>query len=189
MKIARGDSFGLAVKVRPGDEVPESARAIYRFADGSETAEPLRSLAGGEFRGRIEAVNQPFKFSVVGGDDATSIRDVAVSVVPPPSLKTLTVRVAPPPYTGIAAQTLAPGLTQLRALEGTRLDLDAEATKPLAAGRAADRRGAFGHGRRLRRFADAVAGVAAGQIELHLLVPHEGQRGVRQSRGEPLRSP
>ncbi len=53
-------------------------------------------------------------------------------VVPPPTLKALTVRVVSPPYTGLPAQTLAPGLTQLRALEGTRLELDAEASKPLA---------------------------------------------------------
>jgi hypothetical protein len=131
LKIARGDSFGLAVKVKPGDKVPESATAIYRFADGTEAVEPLRSLAGGEFRGRIEAVNQPFRFSVTGGDDATSVRDVEVRVVPPPSLKALSIRMVPPPYTGIAAQTLAPGLTQLRAMEGARLELDAEATKPL----------------------------------------------------------
>ena len=70
---------------------------------------------------------------MTGGDDATSIRDVAVRVVPPPSLKALTVRIVSPPYTGVPAQTLAPGLTQLRALEGTRLELDAEASKPLEA--------------------------------------------------------
>ncbi len=89
LKIARGDSFGLAVKVRAGDKVPESARAVYHFADGTESVEPLRSLPGGEFRGRIEAVNQPFRFTVTGGDDATSVRDVSVRVVPPPSLKAL----------------------------------------------------------------------------------------------------
>ena len=34
LKVARGDSFTLSVKVRPGDKVPESAQATYRFADG-----------------------------------------------------------------------------------------------------------------------------------------------------------
>ncbi len=131
LKVARGDFFTLAVKVRPGDKVPESANATYRFADGAEMVEPLRPLEGGEFRGRIESVNQPFHFTVTGGDDATSIRDVPVRVVPPPTLKALTIRLVSPPYTGLPVQTLAPGLTQLRALEATRLELEAEASKPL----------------------------------------------------------
>jgi hypothetical protein len=78
LKVARGDSFTLSVKVRPGDTIPESARATYRFADGEESGEPLRSVEGGEFRGRIDSVNQPFRFSVAAGDDSTSIRDVTV---------------------------------------------------------------------------------------------------------------
>src|SRR5262249_11096447 len=90
-------------------------------------------LPGGEFRGRIEQVNRPFRFSVAGGDDTNSIRDIGVRVVPPPALKALAIRVIPPPYTGLAAQTLAPGQSQFRALEGTRLDVQAEATKPLEA--------------------------------------------------------
>ncbi len=131
LKLARGDSFTLSVKVRPGDRIPEAANATYRFADGAEIVDPLRTLEGGEFRGRIESVNQPFHFTVTAGDDRSSIRDVSVRVVPPPSLKALTVRMVSPQYTGLPIQTLAPGLTQFRALEGTRLELEAEASKPL----------------------------------------------------------
>ena len=131
-RLSRGDSFTLGLRVKPGDLVPESARVIYRFPDGEELTEPLRSLEGGEFRGRIDTVNQPFRFSVVGGDDTTSIRDLAVQVVPPPALKNLSVRLVSPEYTGIPVQTLAPGLTQMRALEGTQVELEAEANKPLA---------------------------------------------------------
>ena len=47
LKLARGDSFTLSVKVRPGDRVPESANATYRFADGAEIVDPLRTLEGG----------------------------------------------------------------------------------------------------------------------------------------------
>ncbi len=94
----------------------------------STRSEPSK---GGEFHGRIESVNQPFHFTVTAGDDRSSIRDVSVRVVPPPSLKALTVRMVSPQYTGLPIQTLAPGLTQFRALEGTRLELEAEASKPL----------------------------------------------------------
>ena len=139
LRVARGDSFTLSVKVRPGDRVPETARATYHFADGEQASEPLRSAEGGEFKGRIDSVTQPFAFSVAAGDDSTSIRDVAVQVVPPPALNSLAIKLVSPEYTGMPAQVLAPGLTQLRALEGTRLELDGLANKPLA--RAELRRG------------------------------------------------
>jgi hypothetical protein len=132
LTVARGDPFSLSVRVRKGDKVPETATATYQFADGAETAEPLRSLEGGAFRGRMESVNQPFRFSVFGGDDTSSIREVAVRVVPPPALKSLALKLVAPAYTGLPAQVLASGLTQFRALEGTRLELDALANKPLA---------------------------------------------------------
>ncbi len=132
LKVARGDSFNLSVRVKKGDKIPESAVVAYHFADGEDSGEPLRSAEGGEFRGRIESVNQPFHFSVTAGDDTTSIRDVPVAVVPPPTLKSLTLRLVAPSYTGLPAQVLAPGLTQLRALEGTRLEMDALGNKPLA---------------------------------------------------------
>ncbi len=132
LKVARGDSFTLAVKVLQGDKIPEAAEATYQFADGDSAGEPLRAMEGGEFRGRIESVNQPFHFTVTGGDDRSSIRDVPVEVVPPPTLKSLLIRVSPPAYTGIASSVLAPGLTQLKALEGTKLELEATANKPLA---------------------------------------------------------
>src|SRR5208282_941048 len=133
LKIARGDSFTLSVQVRPGDRIPETARVTYSFIDGEQITEPLRATDGGEFHGRIETVNQPFKFSVAGGDDVGSIRDIEVKVVPPPALNRLTIRLVSPKYTGIPVQTLAAGLTSFRVLEGTRIELDAQANKGLAA--------------------------------------------------------
>ena len=133
LELARGDSFTLSVQVRPGDRIPETARVTYSFSDGEEITEPLRATEGGEFHGRIETVNQPFKFSVAGGDDVGSIRDIEVKVVPPPALNRLTIRLVSPKYTGIATQTLAAGSTSFRVLEGTRIELDAQANKALAA--------------------------------------------------------
>ena len=148
LKVARGDSFTLSVKVRPGDKIPESAQATYSFRR-RRFARPSRcgSVEGGEFRGRIESVNQPFRFTVTAGDDRSSIRDVPVKVVPPPALKSLAIRVIPPEYTGLPAQVLAPGLTQLRALEGTKLELEALGQQAAGPGRAAGRRCAVGRRR------------------------------------------
>src|SRR4029077_15550616 len=65
------------------------------------------------------------------GDDPTSIRDVPVRVVSPPTLKALTIRLVSPPYTGFPIQTLAPGLTQLRALGAPAGGVGGGAKKPL----------------------------------------------------------
>src|SRR5262249_60280130 len=87
LKLGGGDAFTLSVKVRPGDRVPASARATYRFADGAEAVEPLRTFEGGEFRGRIEAVHQPFQFTVTGGGDATPLPGDPLPAGPPPPIK------------------------------------------------------------------------------------------------------
>jgi hypothetical protein len=130
-KVARGEPFTLAVAVGEGESVPNSAKATYRFDDGETATESLRAVEGGIFRGRIEAVDRPFRFSVVAGDDSTSIRDIEVKVVPPPALKDLSIRLIAPAYTGKGPETLAPGLTQVRALEGTVIELTALANKPI----------------------------------------------------------
>src|SRR5262249_50915005 len=83
----------------------------------------------------VEAVTRGFTFSVAAGDDSTSIRNVAVRVVPPPALTELTVRLVAPAYTAKPPETLAPGNTQVRALEGTRVELSGVANKPLASAR------------------------------------------------------
>ncbi len=130
-KVARGESFSLAVAIGRGERVPPVARVTYRFADGEVVTEPLRSVEGGQFRGRIETVTRPFTFSVAAGDDSTSVRDIAVKVVPPPSIRDVAVRLIAPEYTGVAPTTLAPGQTQLRAVEGTRVEIEALANKPI----------------------------------------------------------
>ncbi|AMV37323.1 DUF4175 family protein [Planctomyces sp. SH-PL62] len=132
LKLAKGDAFSLVVRVREGDRVPDSVRAVYRYEDGETAAEPLAVVEGGEFRGRIETVDRPFTFSVSGGDDSSSIRDVAVRVVPPPALTRTTVRLTPPTYTGQPAQVLASGLTSFKVLKGTRVEVEAAADKPLS---------------------------------------------------------
>lgn len=129
--VARGEPFAMAVTVGKGERAPDSARATYRFDDGETVSEALRAEEGGIFRGRIEAVTRPFTFSVAAGDDHTSIRNVAVRVVPPPAVKELTLKLIAPAYTELPPQTLAPGNTQVRAVEGTRVEVTALANKPI----------------------------------------------------------
>lgn len=130
-KVARGEPFSLGVSVGKGETVPSSARATYRFSNGEVVTEPLRAVEGGIFRGRLEAVERDFTFSVTAGDDSTSVRNVAVSVVPPPALTQVAIHLVPPAYTAIAPYTLASGNTQIRAVEGTRVEIKAQANKPI----------------------------------------------------------
>ena len=129
-KVARGEPFELAVAVRQGKTVPASAKVTYTFADGQKSTESLRPDDRGVFHGRIDAVERPFTFSVVAGDDRTGRHEVLV--VPPPALKSLTVALIPPAYTGQGRTELAPGHTQVRAVEGTAVEIAAQSTKPLA---------------------------------------------------------
>lgn len=129
--VARGEPFTLGVQIGKGEVVPRLAQATYRFANGEVLTEPLRSVEGGGFRGRLETVERDFSFSVIAGDDTTSIRDVAVKVVPPPHLKNVTIRLIPPAYTGVAPTTLASGNTQVRAVEGTEVEVSGQANKPI----------------------------------------------------------
>ena len=130
-KVARGEPFAMAVAVAKGESAPSSARATYRYVDGEVLSEPLRSVEGGIFRGRIEAVEKSFTFSVAAGDDVNSIRDIAVRVVPPPAIQAMTVKLIHPKYTMLAAQTIASGTSQFKAVIGTRVEVEAVADKPL----------------------------------------------------------
>ena len=115
-----------------------------------------------------------------------SIRDIEVKVVPPPALNRLTIRLVSPKYPGIATQTLAAGSTSFRVLEGTRIDLAAQANKALAAaelylgdqpGPAASR----------STPPDRLSDEFPGQGERGVLVRLEGFRGIPQPRLGPLR--
>ena len=129
-RLARGMHFTLAVAVAEGERPPSSARVTYIYPDGETSTEPLRPTDDGTFRGRIDSVSRPFRFTVAAGDDVTEPR--SVEVVPPPSLEATTVRVVAPAYTALKAQTLAPGNTQVRAVEGSRIEFEARANKPIA---------------------------------------------------------
>ncbi|HEV3168422.1 MAG TPA: DUF4175 family protein, partial [Isosphaeraceae bacterium] len=129
-KVARGEPFSLAVAVAKGESMPASARVTYRFDNGETATEALRPVDGGVFRGRIETVSRTFSFSVAAGDDSTGWREVLV--VAPPVLQDVKITLTPPAYTAEAPSVLAPGRTQIRAVEGTVVDVVASANKPIA---------------------------------------------------------
>ncbi len=129
-KVARGMPFALAVAIAPGERMPPSARVTFLYEDGEATTEPLRPTEDGTFRGRVESVARPFRFTVEAGDDLTAPWPVAV--VPPPTLEKTTVRIVAPAYTALRPQELAAGNTQIKVVEGTRIELEARANKAIA---------------------------------------------------------
>ena len=128
-KVARGEPFTLAVAIAKGEHMPSTARVTYTFADGETSEEALRPADDGVFRGRLDTSTRDFSFTVAAGDDNTS--PWSVKVVPPPTLTALSVSVTPPAYTRIAPATLAPGNTQVRAVVGSRVDLQGTVNKAL----------------------------------------------------------
>ena len=129
-KVAKGEPFTIEVAVKKGMTVPAAARVTYTFDDGEQSTEPLRPDDHGVFHGRIDAVSRPFTFAIVAGDDRTGRHEV--KVVPPPALTAVNVALTPPAYTGQPRTVLAPGHTQVRAVEGTVVEVRATANKPLA---------------------------------------------------------
>ena len=119
--MARGQTYELAVGLDETDRMPDTARITYTFDDGETLTEPLRADAKNRlFRGRLEAVDRSFSFTVAAGDDRTAPRQVVA--VPPPVLGDLAISITPPPYTGLPQETLAPGLTQVQAVYGSQVD-------------------------------------------------------------------
>ncbi len=129
-KIARGMPFALAVAVGKGERMPSTARVTYTYPDGETATEPLRPADDGTFRGRVETVPRPFSFRVAAGDNVTD--RIEVAVVPPPAFDKTTVRMVPPAYTHQQPLELAAGNTQIRAVEGTKVEFVGEANKPIA---------------------------------------------------------
>jgi len=129
-KIARGMPFTLAVAVGKGERMPSTARVTYRYPDGETATEPLRPTDDGTFRGRVDSATRPFSFRVEAGDDLTD--SIEVAVVPPPVLEKTTVNLVAPAYTKLKPLALAQGNTQVRAVEGTRIEFTATANKPIA---------------------------------------------------------
>jgi len=130
-RIARGQPFEVEVVDAEGVRLPAEVRIEYRWenADGTlnRESEPMR-LVQGMMVARRERVTRPFSFRAEGGDDR-SMPWHRVEVVDPPAIGSLDVTLTPPAYTGWPAEHTD---GNIRALVGTRVEIAATATKPLA---------------------------------------------------------
>lgn len=127
-RLARGEPFQLVVQVAEG-RVPDRAVVHYEFEGGEIANEPLRAHGDRQFTGGLEAVTRSFDFYVRAGDGMTESKHV--TVVPPPELQGLSVRLTYPGYTGQPAEELPDDKGQVRAVWGTQVDVSARSSKPL----------------------------------------------------------
>ncbi len=146
-KVARGQAFEVEVVDAGGIRLPSDVRIHYRFEnpDGSaEETEPMRFVDGrtatrgeggaadprrqnGVMVARRENVTRPFSYRIEGGDDR-SMPWIPVEVLEPPAVEALSIKLFPPEYTGWPPEKAE---RHIRALEGTRVEISATATKPL----------------------------------------------------------
>jgi hypothetical protein len=129
-RVGRGQPFEIEVIDSQGTPLPEEVRIHYRFtgADGASQEETSSMRQLGQMAiARRENVLRPFSYRVEGGDDH-SMPWQSVEVVEPPEIASLSIRLFPPAYTGRPAEKCE---NNVRALEGTRLEIEANTSKPL----------------------------------------------------------
>ena len=133
-RVAAGGPFEVEVVDAFGAKLPKDATIFYRYEKPDSTVEeqtePMRHL-GQTLLARRENVTAEFSYRIEGGDDR-SMQWIDVEVVEPPSVRALSVRLVPPPYTGWPSVTLDENLAAgFRALVGTTVHIQATANKPL----------------------------------------------------------
>ncbi len=128
-RVARGETFEVEVVDALGARLPTQGTIYYRFveADGPRLERQPLDHRGDVFVARREAVARPFSYRVTAGDDDT-MPWMPVDVVEPPRIERLNVRLIPPDYTGWPIEESE---GPIRALVGTRVEMAAEANKPL----------------------------------------------------------
>jgi hypothetical protein len=129
-RLAAGQTFEVQVKDAQDQPLPDEVFIQYRFSDSpsapAQASERMR-LTNDALLARKENVTRPFSYRAVGGDDH-SMPWIDVAIVEPPHVEQLTLTLHYPPYTGWPPEAAEP---HLRALVGTRVDLDGHLDKPV----------------------------------------------------------
>ena len=93
VSCARGSD--IPVVIRAEGEIPDEV--ILEHSGGARTV--LSVTRGGVFRTLLRSVQDDMDFGIVGGDDRDGTPTVAVTVLRPPDVIGLAIRVTPPAYT------------------------------------------------------------------------------------------
>jgi hypothetical protein len=145
LTIRVGDKADGDVTVARGDQVPVTATAInardsalwqppghvrleYRFASGSRQSRPMRRIQGATYQAYFDDVVEGF--TVRARARYAETRTVTVRVVQLPRVEDVWLSLRYPTYTGREPGPPTRSLTEVRALVGTRVRVEARASKP-----------------------------------------------------------
>ncbi len=138
--VARGSDVDVVVEVTAAGPLPELVELRRRTAAGWEAVRMGRR--GGDEPGRrtfghlLEAVGEDLDLEVRGGD--ARLRGLRIKVVEPPTIVAVAIRYTLPNYLG-GGRRDAVASRVVPIPRGSRVELDLEAGKPLAAARVAIR--------------------------------------------------
>ncbi|MSR58197.1 MAG: hypothetical protein EXS05_11035 [Planctomycetaceae bacterium] len=138
LQVARGDLLKLFAENQSGS-LPLKVSLEYRSTDARVLTEPMRpmTVGGGDKPsrevavGQVPAVKGEMQFRAVGGDD-DSMPWYRLRVVPPPVVENLEITLTPPPYSRRPIENQPAGVGHVQGLVGTRVDILATVSKPLA---------------------------------------------------------
>jgi len=126
--VPRGDR--LAIAVTASGEIPERVQIRLVYPTESFRSTLVRE-GDARFVHEHGEVTEGFRFRVEGGDFRS--REHRVIVKERPEVASFAVHLEYPAYTGKSAETLEKDLGDIAFPEGTRLSIEARATKPLRA--------------------------------------------------------
>lgn len=126
--LVRGDS--LRVVVRAEGAAPEQV-VLERLERGKTAAEPVTlDLENDTAKYTYRGVTSPFTYRAHSGRVQSATCSVRVKELP--AVRFLSVRLSPPDYTGLEDEVLEENIGDIAAVVGTRVTLQAAATKTLS---------------------------------------------------------
>jgi hypothetical protein len=127
--VGKGDDVNFEITAT--GRVPESADLFIRSANRTEAIPLQRAVpAGARFLYALNSVSDSFDYRVRAGDGETAWR--RVTVLDRPKISQVRLRIVPPAYSHLPVVEQEALPRQVRALEGSRLEVSFQSDQPLA---------------------------------------------------------
>lgn len=123
VKIGRNESIELRM-VPSGTLLPSCKIKISKAGEKHTENMQLRPDSSGIFKLKIDSIRHSFTYQFVYGGQ--EFKAESITVVPPPSLYSLQIRLYPPKYTGDTVATLPEGQGDIRVYAGTKVQFTIE---------------------------------------------------------------
>ncbi|MBW3597595.1 MAG: hypothetical protein KY475_10005 [Planctomycetes bacterium] len=131
-RLAKGSNFEVEL-IDENDRLPDDVQIQYWFQgdDPGEIETAAMKPLGDKMLARRENVTRSFRYRAVGGDHQT-MPWIPLEVVEPPQVASMQILLHPPEYTGWPVEKSG---MNIRALEGTAVEMKGRTEKPLRAAR------------------------------------------------------